>query len=146
MNHRLRPASEIDKDFLFALHRSTMRELIEKTWGWDEDWQLREFERRFTEQAVSIIEVDGQPVGAMYLESRPDTIHIADFQVASDSQGRGLGTTVLRGLVADARARGVAIELDVLQQNPRARKLYERLGFMVAAEGDPFIRMRHSGA
>jgi len=54
MELRLRPASEEGREFLYALHCHTMREVIEKTWGWDETWQLRDFDRRFREYVVSV--------------------------------------------------------------------------------------------
>ena len=92
---------------------------------------------------VSIIEADGRDAGGLWLESSADLIYIADLQVLPELQGRGIGTSVLEGLIAQAAARGVPVELSVLQVNPRARSLYERLGFRVMDEGNPFIRMRH---
>lgn len=120
-----------------------MRDAIEKTWGWDEFWQRNDFERRFKEYLVSIIEAGGRDAGGLWLESFPDLIYIADLQVLPELQGRGIGTSVLEGLIEQASARGVPVELSVLQVNPRARSLYERLGFRVMDEGNPFIRMRH---
>ena len=38
MEWHLRSISASDRDFLYALHVTTMREVIEKTWGWDEAW------------------------------------------------------------------------------------------------------------
>jgi ribosomal protein S18 acetylase RimI-like enzyme len=35
------------------------------------------------------------------------------------------------------------VTLSVLEVNPRARQLYERLGFEVTAFEAPFFRMRH---
>lgn len=43
----------------------------------------------------------------------------------------------------NAASRGVAVTLSVLAVNPRARQLYERLGFQVTACDAPFFRMRH---
>lgn len=143
MEYHLRRASESDKRFLYLLHCATMRDAIEKTWGWDDAWQRNEFEKRFREQLVSIIEAGGRDAGGLWLESSPHLIYIADLQVLPELQGRGIGTSVLRGLIADGAARYVPVELAVLQVNPRARRLYERLGFKVADERAPFIRMRH---
>jgi ribosomal protein S18 acetylase RimI-like enzyme len=120
-----------------------MREAIEKTWGWDEDWQRFDFEKRFGQYVVSIIEADGRDAGGLWLESSPDLIYIADFQVLPALQGRGIGTAVLQGLIAEGATRSVPVELAVLRVNARARRLYERLGFTVMEQGDPFIRMRH---
>ena len=58
---------------------------------------------------------------------------IEQFQVTPAHQGRGLGTTVLRALIADARRSGALLRLSVLKQNPAAR-LYARLGFRTLAE------------
>ncbi len=144
MEHRLRRASESDKRFLYVLHCATMREAIERTWGWDEAWQRYDFEKRFQQYLVSIIEADGRDAGCLWVESSPGLIYIADFQILPDLQGRGIGTSVLQGLLAQAATRQVPVELSVLQMNPRARRLYERLGFRVMEASGPFIRMRHA--
>jgi len=147
MEYRLRRASESDEGFLYSLHCVTMRDAIEKTWGWDEAWQRSDFEKRLRKQLVSIIEVDGRDAGGLWLESSPDVIYVADLQVVPELQGRGIGTSVLQGLIAEGSTRGIPVELAVLQVNPRARRLYERLGFKVTDEGNPFVRMqRHPSA
>lgn len=56
-------------------------------------------------------------------------------------QGRGLGTEIVRNLLAEAAAARVPVELQVLKVNP-ARRLYERLGFTVFAEATIHYRMR----
>lgn len=50
-----------------------------------------------------------------------------------DHQGRGLGTELLRRVLARADARRLPVRLQVLKGNP-ARRLYRRLGFVDAAE------------
>src|SRR5438552_648388 len=50
----LRSAQASDREFLFALHRATMRDVIERTWGsWDEPWQRAHFEARFAPSGTS---------------------------------------------------------------------------------------------
>ena len=144
MEYPLRRATDSDKPFLYSLHRATMRDVIEKTWGWDEAWQRYDFEKRFGQYAVSIIEADGRDAGWLWLEWLPELIYVADFQVLPELQGRGIGTSVLRGLIGQAATRNVPVELVVLHVNPRARLLYERLGFGVTEERSPFIRMRRN--
>lgn len=143
MEHCLRPVLESDRSFLYALHCATMREVIDRTWGWDEAWQRNDFETRFKRCSVSIIEADGRTAGGLWLESRPDSLCIVDLQVLPELQCRGIGTAVVQGVMAQAAARGVPVALVVLQVNPRAQRLYERLGFKVTETGNPFIHMRH---
>jgi ribosomal protein S18 acetylase RimI-like enzyme len=146
VTERLRPASEADKGFLYALHCATMRKVIEITWGWDEAWQRSDFETRFNDCVVSIIEAGDREVGSLWLRWHPDVLYISDIQIAPEWQGRGIGTRVLQGVIVQAATRDVPVELVVLQANPRARRLYERLRFRVIDEGNPFIRMRHKPA
>jgi GNAT superfamily N-acetyltransferase len=58
-----------------------------------------------------------------------------NFYLDPRHQGRGVGTAVLRALLARADAAGLTLSLQVLQGSA-ARSLYERHGFTVDAE-DP---------
>jgi hypothetical protein len=42
-----------------------MRHVIEKTWGWDEAWQQRDFDRRFDKYLVSVIDCEGRAAGGV---------------------------------------------------------------------------------
>ena len=142
MDYTLRPAVASDRDFLFELHRTTMHDHIEQTWGWDETWQRLEFDRRFREQVVSVIETADGDVGALWLEPRPDSVYVEEIQIVPASQRRGLGTAVLSRLIAESAARGLAVELAVLPRNADARRLYKRLGFTATRVEEPFVYMR----
>jgi ribosomal protein S18 acetylase RimI-like enzyme len=142
MDVTLRPASDQDREFLYALHCATMRDAIEQTWGWDDSWQRANFDSRFEEYAVSVVEVDSLPVGSVWLELRPDSLYVHDFGVTPPQQCRGIGTAVVGMVIDQGAGLGLPVVLSVLSANPRARALYERLGFRVTAVEPPFIRMR----
>lgn len=56
--------------------------------------------------------------------------YIGHVAVAPESRGQGIGRALLEQLLAAARARGFTrAGLDVAASNPRARALYEGLGF-----------------
>jgi ribosomal protein S18 acetylase RimI-like enzyme len=151
MDVTLRPASDQDREFLYALHCAAMRDVIEQTWGWDDSWQRANFESRLETYAVSVIEVDSLPVGSVWLEQRPDSLYVHDFEVTPSRQCRGIGTAVVRMVIDQGAGLGLPVVLSVLTANPRARALYERLGFRVTVIEPPFIHMRrdrreaHSG-
>ena len=56
---------------------------------------------------------------------------IDEFYIAPDFRGKGLGTAVLELIRHEAGAMGVqALHLEVAKTNHRAKRLYERLGFI----------------
>lgn len=137
----LRAASEDDRDFLYRLHVRTMREVIDATWGWNEEWQRADFAKRFGENEYFVIEARGTALGALCLERRTDAIYILELQLLPQYQGSGIGTDVIQGVIRDATRENLAVALSVVPANHRAKRLYERLGFEVTGVEPPFIRM-----
>ena len=63
-----------------------------------------------------------------------DEIHINNVAVRPQFRGRGIGTALLHHVLAEARQLGARrATLEVRASNEPARRLYERLGFYVAA-------------
>ena len=63
-----------------------------------------------------------------------DEIHINNLAVRPSYRGQGIGTALLQHVLAEARALGARrATLEVRASNEGARRLYERLGFYVAA-------------
>ncbi len=63
--------------------------------------------------------------------------------VGADARGQGVGSALLRAIIAEGRRRGFAeVRLDVIDTNPRARALYERMGF-VAYDTQQLGPLRH---
>ena len=144
MEFDLRPAEEADREFLYVLHCQTMRDVIDQTWGWDEAWQRRDFDRRFNEYLVSIIAFEGKEAGGLLLEWKPGSLYIHEIQLLPEYQGRGIGTAVVQKVIEQGARRKLPITLSVVPANQRAKSLYERLGFEVTGVESPFIRMRHN--
>lgn len=63
-----------------------------------------------------------------------DEIHINNVALRPALRGRGLGTALMQQVFAEARRLGARrATLEVRASNSGARRLYERLGFTVAA-------------
>ncbi|AVO38387.1 GNAT family N-acetyltransferase [Pukyongiella litopenaei] len=60
----------------------------------------------------------------------PGVFQMDGLCVDATSRGMGVGTALLDAVMREAAARGLeAVQLDVIDSNPRARALYERFGF-----------------
>lgn len=134
MEYRLRAATADDYDFLYRLHATTIREAVEATWGWDETFQRQYFRDHFDPEAQQIVVVDGKDVGVLKWEERDGEPFLGLIEIVPAYQGQGLGTRLIVDLLTEAQNRGKSLTLHVLKANPRARALYERLGFITIEE------------
>jgi ribosomal protein S18 acetylase RimI-like enzyme len=132
-----RPAVLEDFDFLYALHRATMRGYAEEAFGpWDEEWQQAYYRRSYPIQNLRVVQLDGQDAGMLYVQERTEELYLASIEILPAFQRRGIGTAVIRELIAAAARLGKPVALQVLKGNIRARSLYQRLGFGVTGEND----------
>ena len=90
-----------------------------------------------------MIEVDGERAGRLYVHRGTGDIRIMDIAVAPEFRGRGLGTELLRSLIAEANESARKLSIHVEANNP-ARSLYERLGFRPAGEHGIYVLMERA--
>lgn len=141
--YSLRDVTRSDLDFMYDVKREAMRAYVEATFGgWDEVDQRARFERGFTPHADRVVVVDGRDVGTLSVDWEGAQVFIAGIYLAADVRGRGLGTALIEDVLARARVERRAVTLRVLKENPRARALYERLGFVVSGTTDTHFEMR----
>ena len=82
-----------------------------------------------------IIEYDGRPVGTI-LVRKDDGYYIGRFFIHPECQRQGIGTHLLKKVLAEADERGQVVTLKFLKNNP-VKSLYERLEFrFVRQEGN----------
>ncbi len=138
----LRPATQDDHDFLWWLHRNTIRPSVEATWGWDEAWQLQYFKERYAPTRGQIVENAGEPIGYLVVERREASLFLALLEIAPAFQNQGIGTRLIADLVEEGRSLGLPVELHVLKANRSAQRLYERLGFVITEDREERFVMR----
>jgi ribosomal protein S18 acetylase RimI-like enzyme len=137
----LRPATDVDSEFCYQLHKVAMGDYITATWGWDEQVQRGFHARAFDPGHWQIVTVGGAEAGMLSVDYRPSEIYLARIEIHPDYQGRGIGTRLIGALAYEARQKGQDLVLDVLTVNHRAQALYQRLGMTKAARhGDSNIK------
>ncbi|WP_448663967.1 GNAT family N-acetyltransferase [Sphingomonas sp. CJ20] len=71
------------------------------------------------------------PIGRLYLDRTGKFWRIVDIGLAPDARGAGVGGMLIRWVQEAAqKAGGSGVALQVATNNPRARQLYLRLGFL----------------
>jgi ribosomal protein S18 acetylase RimI-like enzyme len=134
----LRPVRPDDADFLFRLYASTREEELRAV-PWDAAQKDAFLRQQFGAQTAQyaqvypagdfrVIESSGRPAGRLYLQRGPEEVRIVDIALLPEHRGAGIGTALLRDVLAEADAAGRHVTIHVERVNP-ALHLYERLGF-----------------
>ena len=155
----LRPAQPADEDLLrqmFAQSRPDLALLPPQLRDGLFEMQFRARQQHYAvtypHARQAIIAVGDADVGQLVIDDtgRGDEardVRVVDISVAAAHRGRGIGSHVLRAVIADANATGRAVRLAVWSANSDARRLYARLGFLPAQDGDTaptgYLQLRH---
>ena len=134
----LRPIQPGDEPFLYRLYASTRAEEMALVDWSDEqkraflrmqfDAQHRFYTERFSSARFDVIELDGSPIGRLYLDRRDNEIRVIDISLLPEHRGKGLGGELMRKVLQQSREAGLPVTIHVEQFNP-AMRLYQRLGF-----------------
>jgi ribosomal protein S18 acetylase RimI-like enzyme len=84
-------------------------------------------------------------IGRELITRDPDLITLTDIAILPSHRGRGIGSFLLRGLIAESEQRQLPISLFV-DYVSRAQALYERHGFIVVRDLFPHLEMRRAPA
>lgn len=143
----LRAARPDDEPFLFALHRDAMRDYVQATWGWDEDWQRANFEATYAPERQAVIVHGAGPasrdVGRISMTRHWRKIMLRDVELLAPERNHGVGTAMVAAVLNLARESNRYVELRVLSCNP-AQRLYARMGFRIIDDDGARLRMRAS--
>lgn len=130
----LRPAAESDFEIVFAITMATMRAYVEATWGiWDEAKHRSRIRDSFEPSTHRLVHVDGQLAGLLAAKEHAEYTQLVKVFLLPPFQGRGIGTRLVRQVMARAAAQEHPVRLRVLRVNP-AQRLYLRLGFVITDE------------
>ena len=96
---------------------------------------------RHPEYELFVAQAQGRCQGFLLLHPRGamGSPYVASIAVRPEARGKGLGTRLLRFVEDRYRGRARHIFLCVSSFNPRARQLYERLGYETVGELKDYI-------
>jgi len=116
-------------------------EKIIKEMNLDIDAQVAGLRKRWDVTQVRIITLDGTDIGWLQSFEQDGALFLGQLFVDSALRGRGIGTEVVKALIAEGTRAGRAVTLGVVKTNP-ALRLYERIGFRTTHEDERKFYMR----
>jgi len=147
----LRPIREEDLEFLLRLYATTRADEMAMVVDWTDEqkeWFVRSqfqaqhawYQEHYGDAQFDLILIDSVPAGRLYVHRRPAEIRLIDISLTPELRGRGIGSTLLRELMAEAEAAGKPLTIHVEKYNP-AMRLYLRLGFKPIEDRGPYDLM-----
>jgi GNAT superfamily N-acetyltransferase len=145
LNLTLRPVTPEDRDFLLEVYAGTRAEELALV-PWTEEQKLafvsmqfaaqdRHYREHYPGARFLVVCYGERAVGRLYLHRTPDEIRIIDIVLLPAERGRGIGSALLAGILAEADAASLPVSIHVERNNP-ALSIYARLGFeMVEDKG-----------
>ena len=151
----LRPATAADSEFLLQAYTTTRQDEM-ASWGWNSaqqaafvrmqfDARQRGYMAQYPQAKSCVICVGESPAGSIIISRGQDEIRLVDITVLPEFRNRGVGGHLIEGLIDEASRAGRALRLTVLQNN-RAKRLYERVGFVAKGGDDMYCEMEWAAA
>jgi len=150
-----REARDDDAALEFALYADTRADEL-RAWGWTAeqgraflgmqfDAQNRGHRAAHPNAQKQIVEWKGEAVGRFVFDRTQVAWTLVDIALFEPYRGQGIGSRLLSVLLDEATTQEAHVQLHVWNGN-RARRLYERLGFVVTSDNGAYSRMEWTPA
>jgi len=126
MLYSFRQATTEDLIVLDRIHTDNMRSYVEKMYP----WKPKLFADSFIASQYRVVESNQEIIGFIKIVVSDTDIYLAEIQISSKYQNKGVGSSIINNLIEQAKANRQRLWLRTLKSNP-AVELYQRLGFTV---------------
>lgn len=147
----LRTATDADYDFMRRLYHAGRAEEMKQFPFTDTQKVIflnEQFAAQFQHYGIhyptverNIVEVGGEPAGRLWIDEWKDQIRLVDIALMPEYRAGGIGTRLVRDVLARGAAAGKPVTIHVESYNP-ALHLYERLGFEKVDTNGVYFLMR----
>ena len=146
VDYIIRDAAISDYDAIYALKSASVRPYVERIWGWDENYQRKEFDEDFSAiNQFHVVEMDGKFAGFLQLFLNNECLSVVEIHLLPEYRGKGVGTDILRNLQKSADNQKRKICIGCFKDNHRAKALYQRLNFHQIDETETHYIFEHQG-
>ncbi|MFZ6871529.1 GNAT family N-acetyltransferase [Undibacterium sp. Di27W] len=130
MNLKLEPCTPNDAAQLAELRVLAMRPSLERIGRFDTERARQRLLQNFVAECTRLIKLDGLLAGFLVLRPKDNDLLLDHFYLHPDFQQRGLGSAVIKLVLAEADAMGKIIHVGALRDSD-ANRFYIRHGFVL---------------
>jgi ribosomal protein S18 acetylase RimI-like enzyme len=149
----LRPATQADEAFLFELFKSVRTQefapmglpqaQLDMLLRIQYQGQTATYKDLYADSRHSIVLCGGVPVGRMWVHRGTDEYCLVDIAFLPDYRNKGIGTELVRQLIAEAETAGAPLRCSVATSNSGSLKFHQRLGFAVTGRDQMYFRLEY---
>jgi ribosomal protein S18 acetylase RimI-like enzyme len=139
----LRPVDVGDEEFIYQVYASTREaEMALVDWTAEQkaaflrmqvNAQTDHYKNYYPHAEYYVIQREGILMGRLIVDRSKDPLLLMDIALLPEYRNAGIGTVLIKNLMAEAAGKNWSVSLHVEVFNP-AMKLYDRLGFVKIAE------------
>ena len=129
IEYKIRNATQEDFEAAYNIKKDALQSYVDKTWGWNEEFQRKYHEKHFNIKNLQIIEVEDRPIGSIKIIGIGNHLFISEIYIMQKYQSKKIGSTIIMNIIEDSKSKKKTIKLNVLKANEGAKELYESLGF-----------------
>jgi ribosomal protein S18 acetylase RimI-like enzyme len=138
----LRKATQNDADLTFKIEQSSFKEYSDAVYA----TEIKSHRKEFNSENIQIVEFEKQSIGYLEMDEKNHSFEIINIIIQKEFQNQGFGRQLLDKVIEDGRQKSKGIELQVLKNNPKAKRFYENSGFQVYYETEFEYKMKFSHA
>jgi len=140
MELEFREGNSNDKEWIYSLYVLTMKTHIDKTWGWNEEFQSNLFNSDLHPTKFEIVSIEGVNVGVFLVIEKVDHLWLEMLLICPDKQNKGIGKLLINKLIESSKILKLSLRLSVIKANP-VLSFYEKLGFSIYDEDEEFYKL-----
>lgn len=118
-----------DQQTIFELYELLFRPHVEKIWGWNQEWQEKNFSSEWIEFETHKILLNNQLIGYFQIGDHSDHVFLLNFGLTPNFQSKGIGSHIIKCLKTRAESSSKEMRLGIFKTNKRAIPFYRRHGF-----------------
>jgi ribosomal protein S18 acetylase RimI-like enzyme len=149
----LRPARQSDEPFLLELFKSVRAPefapaalptaQLDMLLSMQFKAQTGAYQTEYPGSQHSIVLSGETPVGHIWVDRDSAGYRLIDIALLPDCRGRGIGSVLLRQLIADAAAVRAALRCSVAVSNTGSLRFHQRLGFCITSQDPIYYELEY---
>ncbi|QSX06578.1 GNAT family N-acetyltransferase [Sedimentibacter sp. zth1] len=139
MKYCLEKVNNNDKQEIYTIKKNSIMYYVRKIWGWDEKYQVEDFENSFNPINFKKITINQKCVGFIETHEDNNVVNITEIHLITEYQGLGIGSDIIKQVIVDAKEISKTVTLGCFKENKGAINLYKRIGFKIVNKTETHI-------